>query len=250
LKDIGIPTGGKNMKVLILGASGATGRLVASELMKRMMSVRIVVREHAVLPQSSKENPLMEVVTGDVDTFTQQAIEGLLKDCGAAVCCLGHRTTIRGIFGKPHRLVIHAVQKVTTAMEALSCSQKLILMSTTAYTNKQDGEKNRFGEALVLSLLKVLLPPHRDNMLAADFLVHRIGTRGAFSWVAVRPDTLIDAENPSEYELFSHTNRSPVFNAGKTSRINVAACMAELLADEQLWEQWKYKTPVLYNKLV
>ncbi len=237
------------MKVLILGASGATGRLVASELMKRMMSVRIVVREHAVLPQSSKENPLMEVVTGDVDAFTQQAIEGLLKDCGAAVCCLGHRTTIRGIFGKPHRLVIHAVQKVTTAMEALSCSQKFILMSTTAYTNKQDGEKNRFGEALVLSLLKVLLPPHRDNMLAADFLVHRIGTRGAFSWVAVRPDTLIDAENPSEYELFSHTNRSPVFNAGKTSRINVAACMAELLTDEQLWEQWKYKTPVLYNKL-
>ena len=237
------------MKVLILGASGDTGRLVASELMKRMMSVRIVVREHAVLPQSSKENPLMEVVTGDVDTFTQQAIEGLLKDCDAAVCCLGHRTTIRGIFGKPHRLVIHAVQKVTTAMEALSCSQKFILMSTTAYTNKQDGEKDRFGEALVLSLLKVLLPPHRDNMLAADFLVHRIGTRGAFSWVAVRPDTLIDAENPSEYELFSHTNRSPVFNAGKTSRINVAACMAELLTDEQLWEQWKYKTPVLYNKL-
>ncbi|MFA6907189.1 MAG: NAD(P)-binding oxidoreductase [Sphaerochaeta sp.] len=237
------------MKVLILGASGATGRLVASELMKRMMSVRIVVREHAVLPQSSKENPLMEVVTGDVDTFTQQKVQELLDDCGAAVCCLGHRTTIRGIFGKPHRLVIHAVQKVTTAMEALSCSQKLILMSTTAYTNKQDGEKDRFGEALVLSLLKVLLPPHRDNMLAADFLVHRIGTRGAFSWVAVRPDTLIDAENPSEYKFFSHTNRSPVFNAGKTSRINVAACMAELLTDEQLWEQWKYKTPVLYNKL-
>jgi hypothetical protein len=123
----------------------------------------------------------MEVVT-EMLYIHATSNRGLLKDCGAAVCCLGHRTTIRGIFGKPHRLVIHAVQKVTTAMEALSCSQKFILMSTTAYTNKQDGEKNRFGEALVLSLLKVLLPPHRDNMLAADFLVHRIGTRGAFSW--------------------------------------------------------------------
>ena len=237
------------MKVLVLGASGATGKLVVFQLLQRRIAVKLVVREHAVLHPLIIENPLVEIERGNIDSFSQQKVQELLDDCGAAVCCLGHRTTIRGIFGKPHKLVIHAVQKVTTAMEALSCSQKLILMSTTAYTNKQDGEKNRFGEALVLSLLKVLLPPHRDNMLAADFLVHRIGTRGAFSWVAVRPDTLIDAENPSEYELFSHTNRSPVFNAGKTSRINVAACMAELLTDEQLWEQWKYKTPVLYNKL-
>ncbi len=237
------------MKVLVLGASGATGKLVVLQLLQRKIAVKMLIREHAVLHPLIIEDPLVEIERGNIDLLSQQEVQELLDDCDAAICCLGHRTTMKGLFGKPHNLVHHAVQKVAAAMESRCCSQKFMLMSTTAYTNKQDGEKNRFGEALVLSLLKVLLPPHRDNMLAADYLVHQIGESQAFSWVALRPDTLIDAENPSEYELFAHTNQSPVFNAGKTSRINVAACMAQLLTDEALWERWKYKMPVLYNKL-
>ena len=236
------------MKVLILGASGATGTLVVSELLKRKSTVRIVVREHAILAQAIKENPLVEIVRGNIDAFTQRRMEELLTDCDAAVCCLGHKTTMKGIFCKPHTLVFHAVQKITAAMETRAGSQKFILMSTTAYTNKATGEKNSVGEAILFSLLKVLLSPHRDNMLSADHLVHRIGKSEAFSWVAVRPDTLIDEEQSSAYEALEHTNRSPVFNAGKTSRINVACFMADLVFDEVLWERWKYKTPVLYNK--
>lgn len=236
------------MKVLILGASGATGTLVVSELLNRKITARIVVREKAILAQALKENPLVEIVRGDIDTFTQRTIDDLLTDCDAAICCLGHKTTMKGMFGKPHSFVFHAVQKITAAMETRACSQKFILMSTTAYTNKATGEKNSVGEAILFSLLKVLLPPHRDNMLSADHLVHCIKESKAFSWVAVRPDTLVNAESPSVYEVFDHTNRSPVFNAGKTSRINVACFMAELVLDEALWERWKYKTPVVYNK--
>jgi len=237
------------MKAVVVGASGATGKLVVSQLLERTISTRIVVRTNAVLPQTLSNHPLVEIVTGDIDTFSQATIQELLKDCDAVICCLGHRTTLKGIFGKPHRLVIHAVQKITAAMEMTAKSQKFILMSTTAYTNTSQGEKNSFGESVVFSLLKVLLPPHRDNMLAVDDLVHRIGESKAFSWVAVRPDTLIDEEMPSAYEVVVHTKRSPVFDAGKTSRINVACFMAELLQDRALWEQWKYQTPVIYNKL-
>lgn len=235
------------MNVLVVGASGATGSLVAAQLLENRIAVRMIVRKNAYLSHVLKENPLVEMVGGDIDTFSQSQMQELIKDCDAVVCCLGHRTTMRGIFGKPYRLVFHAVQKITTAMEMLACKQKFILMSTTAYTNTNDGEKNTFGESVVLSLFKVLLPPHRDNMLAAEQLVQYVGEREAFSWVAVRPDTLVDEEKSSAYEVVEHPKQSPVFNALKTSRINVASFMTDLLLDETLWQQWKFKTPIIYN---
>jgi nucleoside-diphosphate-sugar epimerase len=237
------------MRVLVVGASGATGKLVVMQLLERKIAVRIVVREASTLPPQLFDNPMVEIVKGSIDSFSQQQVQLLLQDCEAAVCCLGHTMSVKGIFGKPYKLVLHAVQKVTTAMNTFAKSQQFILMSTTAYTNKKDGEKNTLGESVLFALLKILLPPHRDNVLAANYLEYRLGESTAFSWVAVRPDTLFNEEHPSTYEVVDHIKRSPVFDAGKTSRINVACFMAELLTDDGLWQQWKYKTPVIYNTL-
>jgi hypothetical protein len=70
-------------------------------------------------------------------------------------------------------------------------------MSTTAYTNKKDGKSNTFGEKLVFFLLKYFLPPHKDNMLAADRLVYHLGSQSNSDWVAVRPDSLFDEDYES-----------------------------------------------------
>jgi hypothetical protein len=48
-------------------------------------------------------------------------------------------------------------------------------MSTTAYTNTLSGEKNSIGERIIISLLMFLLPPHRDNVKAANYLINEIG---------------------------------------------------------------------------
>jgi len=232
------------MKVLVLGASGATGRLVVSQLVERKIEVRALVRTSAKVPDSLRSQAFVELVTGSIDDFDQAQIHALLKDCDAAICCLGHTITFKGMFGSPRKLVTHAVQRITDQMQA---SQKFILMSTTAYTDGSRGEKNSRGESIVFSLLKVLLPPHRDNMLAADHLVYRIGETQAFSWVAVRPDSLIDEAHVTAYELCEQKKRSPLFNPGKASRINVAHFMAELVQDGRVWERWKGRMPVLYN---
>jgi hypothetical protein len=121
-------------------------------------------------------------------------------------------------------------------------------MSTTAYTNKKIGEKDTFGEKIIFSLLKVLLPPHKDNMLATDHLVYKISSNTGIDWVAVRPDSLFDEETESIYEVYNNKMRSPIFNQGKTSRINVGNFMAELITNEKLWQKWRHKTPVIYNK--
>ena len=164
------------------------------------------------------------------------------------MCIRDSNISFKGIFGAPRKLVFNTVVKIIEALQSRELKPKFILMSTTAYTNRKVGEVNTFGEKIVFSLLKVLLPPHKDNMLAADHLVYKLGSKTNIDWVAVRPDSLLNEENVSEYEVHNNKTRSAIFNPGKTSRINVSNFMAELIANDKLWREWKYKTPVIYNK--
>ena len=236
------------MKALVLGASGATGKLVVQQLLKKIIQVRIVVRETAIIPHQISNNKSIEVIKGNINDFEIAKVKDLVKDCDSIICCLGHNISFKGIFGAPRKLVFNTVVKLIEALQSRELKPKFILMSTTAYTNRKVGEVNTFGEKIVFSLLKVLLPPHKDNMLAADHLVYKLGSKTNIDWVAVRPDSLLNEENVSEYEVHNNKTRSAIFNPGKTSRINVSNFMAELIANDKLWREWKYKTPVIYNK--
>ncbi|WP_236690370.1 NAD(P)H-binding protein [Guptibacillus hwajinpoensis] len=166
------------------------------------------------------------------------------------ISCLGHNVTFRGMFGKPHHLVFDAIKRISELIKEIDSKKvKLILMSTTGYTNSLSREKNALGEKIILSSLKLLLPPHRDNIKAADYLITMFDKEDKnIAWVAVRPDTLVNDEKESAYDVYESPVRSPLFNAGKTSRINVAHFMAELATNDSTWNEWKCKTPVIYNK--
>ena len=101
---------------------------------------------------------------------------------------------------------------------------------------------------MVVGLLRVMLPPHPDNEQASAQLTDTIGPDGTPSWVAVRPDTLLEGDEVTDYEIFPSPTRSPIFNAGKTSRVNVAHFMARLAVEDDLFAEWKSKTPVVYNE--
>jgi nucleoside-diphosphate-sugar epimerase len=236
------------MKTLVFGASGATGNLVVLQLLERNLSARIVLRETAIIPEKIAGNKNIEIVRGNIDDLTMDQIQKLMMDCDSILCCLGHRISFKGIFGKPYNLVANAVKKVADAASSFDAARKFILMSTTAYTNRKQGERETFGEKLIFSLLEIILPPHRDNIRAGDHLVYGLGASSMIEWVAVRPDSLFDEENQSEYEICESKTRSPVFNPGRTSRINVSHFMTELLINDHLWQKWKYKTPVIYNR--
>jgi nucleoside-diphosphate-sugar epimerase len=238
------------MKVLVLGASGATGKLVVMQLIKRQINIRVVVREGALLSAEILDNPLVEIERGNITEFNDSEMISLLQDCNAIVSCLGHNITIRGIFGKPRNLVFDTIRNISVIVkEKADKKVKLILMSTTACTNTIAGEKNSVGERIILSILKLLLPPHRDNVKTANYLHKEIGKDNEkIEWIAVRPDTLVNEDNNSAYEVYESPVRSPVFNAGTTSRINVSHFMADLLINERLWREWQYKMPVVYNK--
>lgn len=238
------------MKVLVLGASGATGKQVVRQFIKRQIHTRILIRKSAVLPKDILEHPLVEIVQGNINELNEAEMNQLLRDCDVIISCLGHNLTLKGMFGKPRDLVFDAIKRICVTIPKRADQRvKLILMSTTGYTNTLSGETNSMGEKIILSLLKLLLPPHRDNMKAANYLIAKLGKEDDnVGWIAVRPDTLVNHEEESPYEVCESPVRSPIFNAGKTSRINVSHLMAELATDDKLWKCWEFKTPVIYNK--
>ncbi len=107
-----------------------------------------------------------------------------------------------------------------------------------------------FAETLIVGLIHLLLPPHSDNEHAADYLRTQVGqNHPAIEWAAVRPDSLVDRSDVTDYEIHPSPTRSAIFNAGETTRINVADLMARLITEEDLWEQWKGQMPVIYNQI-
>ena len=238
------------MKVCITGATGATGIKVVEQLLERGVSVKAVVRSAEKLHSLSQSYSQLEIVTAGISEMGVQKLQNLVSDCDAVVSCLGHNISLKGIFGKPRRLVTESMQKFSEAVLKLKSDRKIkfILMNTTANSNRDLNEKSTTGQSIVLGLLRVLLPPQADNEQAADYLRRKIGQdHPIVEWVAVRPDSLINQDTVTEYSIHQSPTRDPVFNPGKTSRINVAHFMAELLTNETLWDQWKGQMPVQYN---
>ena len=122
-------------------------------------------------------------------------------------------------------------------------------MNAAGNSNRDLDEEISLAQKCVILLLRLLLPPHVDNEQAADYLRLEIGQRNPdVEWVAVRPDNLLDEDNVSKYNLHPSPIRSAIFDAGVTSRVNVAHFMAELLTDAEVWSRWKGKMPVIYNE--
>lgn len=239
------------MTTLILGATGATGRLLVEQLLHCGHLVKIIVRSTDALPLSIRKHERLSVINASILNLSDTEITSHLVGCSAVVSCLGHALNVKGIFGKPRRLVTDATRRICHAIKTNKPETpiKFILMNTTGNRNRDLNEKISLSQQIVLVILRLLLPPHVDNEKAADYLRIEIGQQdGVIEWTAVRPDTLIDESEVTEYEVYPSPTRSALFNPGKTSRINVADFMTQLITDDTLWKKWKGRMPVIYNK--
>jgi nucleoside-diphosphate-sugar epimerase len=235
---------------LAVGANGATGSQLVRELLNRNVNVKVLVRGTEKLPQDIRTHKNLTVLEASILQLSDNEIADYIKDCDAVASCLGHNISFKGICGNPKMLVTDSVKKLCNAINKNNPAKpvKFVLMNTTANKNKDINEKSTFPERAVFSVLKNLLPPQLDNELAADYLRNDIGNNGFIEWSIVRPDTLINENAVSEYIVLPSPIRSPIFNAGKTSRINVGHFMSELITNDGVWNQWKGKMPVIYNK--
>lgn len=239
------------MTTLVVGASGVTGQLLVEQLLMRGQQVRIIVRSIENLPENIRNHENLSVIHASVLDLSDSEIAQHVNDCDALASCLGHNLSFKGIFGSPRRLVTDATRRLCNAAKANNPKDpiKFVLMNTTGNSNRDLNEQISFGQKCVIWFLRVLLPPHVDNEKAADYLRIDIGQNDeTIEWAAVRPDNLNDDKEVTEYELYQSPIRSAIFDAGLTSRINVGHFMSELITDDDTWEMWKGKMPVIYNK--
>ena len=239
------------MTTLVLGASGATGSQLVDQLLIKGQKVKIIVRSTGNLPESWKNNNSVSIIQANVLDIDENEMAKYILDCDAVASCLGHNLTWKGIFGEPRKLVTDAVLMACNAIKKNKTDKpvKIVLMNTTGNQNRDINEPISTGQKFVLKLIRLVLPPHVDNEMAADYLRTNIGQKdNCIEWVAVRPDGLINENKVSEYQAFPSPTRSAIFDAGKTSRINVGHFMAELITEEDLWNKWKGQMPVIYNK--
>ena len=238
------------MTILVVGASGATGRRLVEELLNRGLNVRVIVRSRESLAETLKKHERLSVITASVLELSREELEQHVAGCEAVASCLGHNLTFKGLFGKPRRLVTEATLRLCDAIKATNSEApgKYVLMNTVANRNRDLNESNPFAQRFIIALLRLILPPHSDNEQAAEYLRKAIGQNNpSIEWVAVRPSSLIEEESISEIEVYPSPTRS-ILKDGQISRINVGYFMADLITDKDSWNKWKGQMPVIYNK--
>lgn len=239
------------MTTLVVGASGATGKLLVEQLLNMGHEVKVIIRPIGKTPDTWKNNDKISIIKANISEISVNEMMDYLIDCQSVASCLGHNLTLKGILGKPRKLVTDSVKLLCMAIQKNSPDKpiKFVLMNTTGNRNRDLNESISIGEKLVMGLIRLLVPPQPDNEKAADFLRVNIGQKNKLiQWVAVRPDTLINEDNVTEYELYASPIRSAISNPGKTSRINVGNFMSRLIVENDLWNKWKGQMPVIYNK--
>ena len=240
----------KDTTVLVVGASGATGRLLVEQLLTRGSEVRVVIRSKDGLPEALRNHHRLSMIQASLLDLGDSELKQLTDGCDAAASCLGHNISLRGVFGPPYRLVTKATRRLTEALKATTREKpaRFVLMNTAGNRNRDLQEKVTLGHRAVISVVRALIPPHADNEEAADFLRLDIGQNDtALQWCVVRPDTLTHDTASTAYRVFASPIRSAIFDPGLTSRLNVARFMADLITDDSVWSQWCGQMPVIYD---
>jgi nucleoside-diphosphate-sugar epimerase len=241
------------LTVLVVGATGGTGKHVVQQLLDHPMkpTVKVIVR--------SKQRMLDALTSKDQDygdrlsineavllDLSDQEIEREMADVEAVVSCLGHTMDFKGIWGHPRKLVTESVQRLSTAMQKTAGKKKFVLMGSDGVAHPAETDDLRtFTERTILAIIRFLIPPHADNEGAAAYLYGLDKEKSNIEWTVVRPTDLIDGD-AGQYELYSKPHGS-LFGAGVATRVNVAKSMVALLTDEELWEEWKYGMPVIHD---
>ncbi len=236
------------MTILVVGATGMTGRSLVAQLLGKNHKIRVIVRSSHKLPAEVLENSNTTVIEASVLDLTDQQMAEHARNCDAVVSCLGHVVDFKGIFGDPKKLCTDATRRLCDAIKKDSPPKptKFILMNTVGVRNPDLEEKRTWFERGLLLFLRYTLPPHRDNETAAGHLRRHVTKENEhIEWCCVRPDSLVNAEI-SPYDI----KESPItglLTGRPTARSNVAHFMTELIENAELWETWKFRMPVIMN---
>ena len=83
------------IQVLVVGASGATGRLLVGKLLVRGCRVKAIVRSPGSFSESMAGNENLSLIHASVLDLSDTDMAEHASDCVAVVSCLGHTLSFR-----------------------------------------------------------------------------------------------------------------------------------------------------------
>ena len=84
------------MTTLVVGASGATGRLLVEQLLERGEHVRVIVRSRESLPNEIASHDNLSVIQASVLDLPDDEMIRHVGGCNAVASCLGHTLNFKG----------------------------------------------------------------------------------------------------------------------------------------------------------
>ena len=206
-----------NMKVLVLGATGGTGRLIVSDAVAKGHSVVALVRSTA-----RADLPGAEVIEGDARN--ESSLGRALDGCEAVVSALGS-----GIGFRKVSLLTEATRALVPAMTR-SGVRRLVCISALGVGDSR-GHGGFVFDRLFQPLLLSQAYKDKDRQEAAI-------RASSLDWVIVRPAMLTD--DPAQGSVRAVTDLAGV-NGGKIARADVA----RFVVDQLTTDTWLRRTPVI-----
>lgn len=256
---------------LVLGGTGATGRYVVHQLLRLNRRVHVIVRSKNRMIEALKDidflsdisnrfpvkndegndnvalmYPLLTIIEGSVIDLTDQQIQEYCNGVENVVCCLGHTLNFKGIYGHPRRFVSATVQRFSTALAgSTGPKRKFIVMASDGVPHPSD-DPYGFWLRFIMGCIRRCVPPHADNEAVGSYFCDLIGA-GNMEWVLVRPTNLVDGP-VTKYKLYNKPV-GLIFGKQVVTRANVAKFMVDLIVDESLFKEYRFRMPVVHDEL-
>lgn len=202
------------MKIVILGATGATGRLLVEQALTRGDQVVAYVRN----PYGIAANPGLEIVVGALDDTL--ALKDAVKGADAVLVCLGTH-------GKRMSKTVDLMQKsVPSIIKAMKEANVLRLVLLSAYGV---GDTARTAGLIARIAYQTVVGAIYQDKERSEAMLPGSGLK----WTRVYPVILTDGPLADAVEVRPMTQVRKVAGLPKVSRADVARVMLDAARDDR-----------------
>jgi putative NADH-flavin reductase len=202
---------GNRMHILIIGATGGTGRQLVQQALDLGHQVTAFVRKPAKLKM---EHPNLRVAQGNVLDYA--SVESAMQGQNAVLSALGHKR-----FFWPTKILSEGTRNILGAMKSRGVS-RFICESSLGVGDAV----GRLGLPATFLFVPLILPFYFWDRLRQEKLIEESGV----DWIIVRPATLTNGPARGDYR---HGPKVGSYIAPKrVSRVDVADFMLKQLADD------------------
>jgi uncharacterized protein YbjT (DUF2867 family) len=202
---------GNRLRILIIGATGGTGRQLVRQALEQGHQVTAFVRK----PKKLKiEHPNLRVVKGNVLEYA--SVESAMRDQNAVVCALGHKRLFY-----PTKILSEGTRNILRAMK--ECNVPRFVCESSLGLGSSVG---RLGLLFTFFVVPVILPFVFWDKVRQEKLIEE----SEVDWVIVRPGVLKNSPARGKYRD-AHNLGNFIWTV-RISRADVADFMLKQLTDD------------------